>query len=341
MAKIRSLGNKELKQVLSLLGRFSGDEFNYPVLERFQTLYLPFHTLNQWCPLRLKFLPEIYVAAADGSVLGLVWLSRDGNRCDRYKIDQVIINPDAYAAYDVGKQLMYYVINKLGAMGVETFLAYVDPHYAEGLALLKACGFRHCTRLNTFQLETLDDAFRTRTVQIQGLREARQSDARKLQELHSETLAPEVRISLRKSPSDLYPSMWQRFRRRCQGEFFKHWVISTPSRDYLYGSVFLSTLDYKQFDVTVLVSPAWEHGTEDLVLFALQQVYKSASSPKVTIHAYEFQKTKIEVLKSLGFTRVGTTEILVKDYWIPVKDQMLKAKNPVLLFARAGRTSPA
>ncbi len=341
MAKIRSLGNKELKQVLSLLERFSGDEFNYLVLERFQTLYMPFHAINRLLPLRFKFLPEIYVATAENKVLGIVWLSRDGYRQDRWKVDQVIIDPETYAAYDVGKQLMYYVINKFGALGVETFLAYVDPHYDEGLALLKECGFRHCTKMHTFQAEKIPENLRSKPSQIQGLREARSSDARKLQELYSETLLPEVRVSLRKSPQDLYPHPVERFFRQCKGEFYKRWVVSQASGDYLCGSVSLSTWDYKVFEISVLISPAWEHATEDLILFALHQVYKSGSTPKIIINSYEFQKSKIEILTQLGFERAWTTEILVKDYWIPLKENGIRVKNPVLLFAKGGRTSPA
>jgi hypothetical protein len=236
---------------------------------------------------------------------------------------------------------MYYIINKFGALGVETFLAYVDPHYDQGLALLKECGFRHCTKLHTFHMESLSEDLKQKPVQIQGIREACRSDARKLQELHSETLVPEVRISLRKSPEDLYPGPAEKFLRRCQGEFYKRWVVPSGSQDYLYGSVSLSTWDYKNFDVSVLVSPAWEHGTEDMFLFALQQVYKSCLTPRITIDAYDFQKTKMEVADTLGFERSWTTEILVKDYWIPLKDQALKSKNPVLLFTKGGRTSPA
>ncbi len=341
MAKIRSLGNRELQQVLSLLERFGGDEFNYPVLERFQSLYMPFHKINQVLPLPLKFLPGIFVATADNQVLGLVWISRDGHRLDRWKIDQVIIDPDTYAAYDVGKQLMYYVINKFGGMGVETFLAYVDPHYTEGLALLKECGFRHCTKLHAYHLDGADERLKQATVQIHGLREARRLDARRLQELHSETLVPEVRISLRQSPQDLYPGPLDQMRRRCQGEFYKRWVVSQGSRDYLQGSVSISTWDYKNFDISLLVSPAWEDGYEPLLAFAVQQVYKSTSSPRITMSVYEFQKTKMEAMAKMGFQRDWTTEILVKDYWIPIKDKELRAKSPVLLFAKGGRTSPA
>jgi hypothetical protein len=342
MAKIRSLGTLELRQVLTLLERFSADEFNYPVLERFQTLYMPIHMVNHYLPLLWKFLPEIYVAVSDGQVLGLVWLSRDGRRTQRWKIDQVIINPDAYLAYDVGKQLVYYVVNRLGAMGVETFLAYVDPHYSEGMALLKDCGFRHCTRLHTFILENIPDECRAeQPVNISGLRESRRSDARKLQELHSETLAPEARVSLRQSPADFYtPSGCRWPGGPVVGGFFKRWVVSTGHRDYLYGSLSLSSSDCQHFDAALLVSPSWEDGTADLLQFAIQQVAKSTMNPKITITAYEFQKNKIETLTQMGFNRVSTIDILVKDYWIPVKDPaILRQKHPVLLWA--GRTSPA
>jgi hypothetical protein len=341
MAKIRSLGSHERKQVLSLLERFSGNESAYPALEHFRTLYTPFRFINQLLPLALKFLPGIYVAMADNNILGLVWLSRDGYRQDRWKIDQVIIDPDYHAAYDVGKQLIYYVVNKYGALGVETFLAYVDLHYPEGLTLLKECGFRHCTKLHTFLLASIPEELKRRPLQFHGLREAKPSDARKLQELYSETLVPEVRLSLRKSPADLYPPRLGQFARHCKGEFYKRWVVTQGSQDYLYGSVSFSTWDFKNFEISVLASPAWQMGLEDLVAFALQQISKSSSSPKITTTVYEFQKQKITLLNQLGFEKQGTSEILVKDYWTPIKDKGLSLKSPILLFAKDGKTSPA
>ena len=65
-------------------------------------------------------------------VLGLIWLSRDGARNNRWKIDQVIVDPMA-STYDVGTQLVNYVINRYGGAGVQTSTGEVfdfDPEYA-------------------------------------------------------------------------------------------------------------------------------------------------------------------------------------------------------------------
>jgi len=302
---------------------------------------MPLDSLNHMLPLCWKFLPAIYVALSNDKVLGLVWLSRDGYRVERWKVDRIILDPEAYSALDVGKELLYFVMNQFGAKGVETFLACVAPHDDIGLALLKDCGFRHCTKSYMMQLEDLPEIARQNTLLIEGLREARSTDARKLQELYSETLVPEVRISLRKSPEDLYPPVWEGMIRRCRGEFEKRWVISQGSRDYLSGSISFSTRDYKFFSISLLVSPGWEQGTEDLLTFALQKISQSCLNPKVSVEIYEFQKNTRDVLEKLGFTTAYTHEILVKDYWIPLKDRGLKLKNPVLLFAKGGNTSPA
>ncbi len=140
MAKIRSLGSQEHKQVLSLLERFSGTNRltrRWNIFEPFMFLFGLSTSFFRW---HSSFSPaSMWPERQQDS--GLVWLSRDGHRRDRWKIDQVIIDPDYHSAYDVGKQLIYYVVNKYGALGVETFLAYVDLHYPEGLTLLKECGF--------------------------------------------------------------------------------------------------------------------------------------------------------------------------------------------------------
>lgn len=341
MAKIRSLGLKERKQVLALLNHFYGQENEQPILKGFHSYTLPFHALNDLCPPSFKLFPSIYVALEDDQVLGLVWLAQDGHRKERWKIEQVIINPDAYAAFDVAKQLLYYVINKYGAMGVETFVARVNPHYHEGLSLLKDCGFRHSTKLHTYQWQGVrPDAIDTH-ISIKGLRDAHCGDSRKLQELHSETLLPEIRMSLRKAPDDLQPNLITAIGQRFKGNFYKRWVVAPGNRDYLYGSVSIETHDYKQFDLGLMVSPGWEAGLNDLLLFGLQKIYQCSSTPTIKVISYDFQRSKIEALEALGFAYSDTQEVLIKDYWAQAKDPNMLRKSPILLWTNPQGTSPA
>jgi len=149
MIKIRALRSSELKQVLSLLNQYSDRESEYSVLQKMQQLYIPVHRLSLLMPLNMQFMPAIFIAAAESKVLGLIWLSPDGRHYRRWKIDHLILDPDS-SSYDVGTQLVHYVINRYGGEGVQTFIAYVDQYHTSGLALLKTCGFRRCGRLHYF-----------------------------------------------------------------------------------------------------------------------------------------------------------------------------------------------
>ncbi len=62
-------------------------------------------------------------------LLGLISLVPDGNQKTRWKINRLILNPDAY---DAGKQLIDYVVNKYGGAGVETFLTTIDVKLYRG-----------------------------------------------------------------------------------------------------------------------------------------------------------------------------------------------------------------
>lgn len=340
MIKIRAMGAKELKQVLHLLEQHSEAEFKYSILEKFRQLYIPFQKISQLLPPKYQFLPSIYVAVSQGNVLGLIWLSQDGRKVNRWKIDQLIIDPNEFS-YDVGTQLVNFVVNRYGGEGVQTFLAIVDHRYEDALTLFKSCGFRRVTRLNTFTHLSLSDLVleKEENINISSLREARQHDREKLKNLHNDSLTPEVRLSLEKTPADFSRSILQSMKHAMKGRLYKRWVVEDCAHDLLVASLEMSTEDYKEFNLTVIISPAWHSGYESLLKFALAQVLKNTREAQVDIQSYEFNPEEHEILKKLGFRQAATAEVLVKDYWVPIEYKPNKLTSPILLFA--GKTSPA
>jgi hypothetical protein len=345
MAKIRRLGNRELRQVIDLLSKFAHDAATTHTLKRLQSLYIPFHTLNSLLPLSLKFMPEVFVASDEGRVLSLIWLSQDGHRRDCWKIDEIIINPETDSSLAVTKQLVQYSLSQLGARGVETFLAYLDVSSVDGIGLLKECGFRHCTRLHTWSWEASEsisaDDF-SGVSKVTGLREATSWDIKQLQSLYSDSLPPEVRVSLRRLPSELHPSLDQQVLKRCTGSFYKAWVVPHSSQQYLLAYVGLSSQDYRDFRLHLIVSPGYDDELEPLLLFGVSQVLKNGSRVSVTLDCFDFQKSWPDILQKYHFESCGTTEILVKDVFVPLSEQSNPLTSPVLLFGKpGGRTSPA
>jgi hypothetical protein len=300
-------------------------------------LYIPLHQLSKLFPPPWQFVPAIYVAVTKEQLHGLIWLTPEGRGALRWKIDQLILDPNSFS-YDIGTQLINFVINRYGAEGVQTFLATVDQASDQALGLFKSCGFRHCSRMHYFQLDNVGSA----SLEAETLHHTRHSsacDANKLQELFNEGLPPEVRLSLEKAPRDFRRPFFQQMGARISGQFHKRWVVDDVARDRFLASVELISEDYKHFTLSFLVHPGWSHLLPPVLHFGLEQIKRHTTNASVSIEAYDFEKDKIALLESVGFGRAGTAEILVKDYWIPIQEAKPRLDSPILLFK--GKTSPA
>jgi ribosomal protein S18 acetylase RimI-like enzyme len=341
MIKIRALRSSELKQVLSLLNRYSDRESEYSVLLKMQQLYIPLHRLSLLLPLNLQFMPAIFIAAAESAtenkVLGLIWLSPDGRHYRRWKIDHLIMDPNT-SSYDVGTQLVHYIMNRYGGEGVQTFVAYVDQHHATGLGLLKSCGFRRSGRIHYFSHPN-PAAIQFHPIELEGLRESRNSDCSRLATLYNSALPPEARVCLEKTGRDFYRTFSAWSAEKTKGWFCKRWVVQDMARDCLTAAVEVSTADYQDFYLNLMVAPGWETSYQDVLTYAAQQALLITGNAKIHIDCFEFSKHAIELLEQLGFQRNSIAEVLVKDYWIPIEDKGDRLQSPLLLFT--GRTSPA
>jgi ribosomal protein S18 acetylase RimI-like enzyme len=336
MIKIRPLGPWELRQVLALLGRYRHGESEYALLQQMQQLYIPMHRVSRSLPLNWQFLPGLFVAVADKKVLGLIWLSRDGQQARRWKIDHLILDPET-SSYDMGTQLLSYVINRYGGDGVQTFLATVNQNDSISLGLLKSCGFRHCARLHYFSSRA--NLVLPENPTIEGLREFRSHHAPALAQLYQAMLPTEARICLEKSTADFQRSPLTCVGEHLRGAFFKRWVAVDAARDCLTASIELSSEDYQQFHIKLYIHPAWEALASQALAFAIAQAKRMTSQAQFTTDSYEFFSSVTPAIEAAGFHRDGISQVLVKDYWIPIEDKGSRLKSPLLLFS--GRPSPA
>jgi GNAT superfamily N-acetyltransferase len=337
MIKIRALRTSELKQVLSLLHRYSDRESEYSALQKMQQLYIPVHRLSLLMPLKLQFMPAIFIAAAENKVLGLIWLSPDGRHYRRWKIEHLVLDPDSFS-YDVGTQLVNYVINRYGGEGVQTFLAYVDQYHSTGVALLKACGFRRCGRMHYFSHHN-PGTLKLQPIALEGLRESTNNDCGRMATIYNDALPVEARVCLEKNGRDFYRSLSKRLLEKAKGIFFKRWVVQDMARDCLTAAIEISTADYQDFYITVFTAPGWEPSYQDVLTYAVQQVLLITGNGNIYVDCFEFNKHGIDVLEQLGFHRNSIAEVLVKDYWIPIEDKGDRLQSPLLLFS--GRPTPA
>jgi GNAT superfamily N-acetyltransferase len=338
MIKIRALGPRDLEQVLVLLHRFGTQA--YATLQRFKQLTLPFLKLNRCLPAKHQFLPVIYVACDDNRVLGLVVLAPDGAQNRRWRMEELIVDPDE-STFDIGTQLISYVMNRYGADGVQTFIAHVTECDADGLALLKTNGFRYCTKLHwltmpadrfvqweqqelditNWHLSYGDDPKPKRVLKM---REASGCDAKQVSQLYNDTLPPDVRISLEKTPSDFSLEWSARYWvDRCRGQFFRRWVLEDTSLHVIIAAVELHSTNLTDFHLTVMVSPVWAAYTDKVQRFGISMVHRISRHCGLTL--------TVAMAQQNGFESHDLVDILVKDYWIPLKPEVPKLTSPVLL----------
>ena len=333
MLNIRALGPRELEQVLNLLSRYGSQA--YDTLQRFRQLTLPFLKLNRCLPARHQFMHAIYVACEHTRVLGLVVLTPDGSQNHRWRVEELIIDPDV-SNVDVGTQLLQYVMNRYGADGVQTFVAHVAESDTDALALLKANGFRFCTRLHWLALPP--DYFASWQCPEHlnwgsaRMREACLGDAPRLAQLYNDTLPPEVRVSLARLPGDFQLDYSMKYwLNRCRGKLFKRWVLEETSRDVVIAYLELSSANMKDYHLTLVVSPVWTSTTDKLLTFGMGVVYRMSRHSRLTTAVFEHDKAGLQQTAHAGFACQGLVDILVKEYWILLKSESPKLTSPVLL----------
>ncbi|MBX2860289.1 MAG: GNAT family N-acetyltransferase [Vampirovibrio sp.] len=343
MIKIRALGFFQVRQVLDLLKAHHGEHLHTKILEKLHHCYVPFQRISQLLPPRFQFMPIIYVAVSRNKVFGFIWLRTDGVKGSRLRIEQVLIDPTKFS-YDIGTQLVNFVVNRYGAEGVQTFLALVHENADEAQALFKTCGFRHVTKVLSYVHTSPSDIGDGEAQDIHGLRESGRQDRLKLKELYTDCLAPETRICLEKAVDDFNGPLAKTYRTNTlapgsQPVFFKRWVIEDVVHDVLLAAVDVVTDNCRDFHINLLVSPGWSDGLESLLDYGVSQVLKNTESAQIHVACYLFNKELNHLLEEKGFSRTETAEVLVKDYWIPLQDDSQTQQSPILAFP--GKTSPA
>jgi len=334
MTKIIPLRYSDMEKVRKMIEYVSPDIAKERANEE---TYFPFNGLHGVLPVKFKFLQESYVAIEGEELLGLISLVPDGNQKTRWKINRLILNPNAY---DAGKQLIDYVVNKYGGAGVETFITTIDINYTEALALFKtACSFRNCSNINIWEYENLKN-YKISQNNI-SLKIAELSDSKKLYELDCEALYPKFKTSLVKTENDFKFDWGNKLINKLKGHKIQRFVLDNPEKDSIESFLSVMTGDNINFWVDITLSLAYQEYYEDILNFAVNKICSINSSGKLYIGIRDFQQTNqkmTEVISRNNFKQRGNFEILVKDYWKPA-EYKTENKAPIMIFP--DMTSPA
>jgi len=297
----------------------------------------PFDMLHNILPLNLKFLQESYVAVENNEPLGLISLAPDGHTKTRWKINRLVLGMNAY---DIGKQLIDFVVNRYGGAGVEVFLAVIDENYTEAVTLFKnACFFRGFSRINIWEYDGIYSGYRDKMPE--NLRKAEYEDFEKLHTLDSEAILPHFRTSMAKKPDDLKFGLKNQLINRLKGNATQRYVLENPSNNSIEALVSVFTSDNTNFWLDITLSLAYREHYEDLINFALGSIKTQNPEAKVFIGVKDYHQTgkyMADILNSHKFKQCGNFQVLVKDYWRPAEFYN-ERKAPAIIFP--DMTSPA
>jgi len=339
MAKIIPLRYSDIEKVRKMIEYVNSDvspeKFNEETC-----IHFPFNVLHGLLPIHMKFFQECYVVTEGDDLLGLISLAPDGNQKARWKINRLILNPNAF---DAGKQLIDYVVNKYGGAGVEIFLTTIDENYTEAIALFKtACAFRSWSKINIWEYENLKNINISKPELSQlPLRKVSVFDAKKLHELDTEALYPNFKTTFVKTEEDFRFGLKNKMINLIKGHKIQRFVLDNPKLDSIEGFLSIITGDNINFWIDITLSLAYQEYYNDILAFSINNIGSINKNGKVYTVIRNFHQTgrkMTEVLSQYDFRQHGNFEVLVKDYWKPAEYSSEK-KVPIMIFP--DRTSPA
>jgi len=267
MAKIRKLKTLDIKKFQEMIEYISPGLASNLAYEGIFRL-LPFAAIHNLLPINLKFLQECYVAVEGKKLLGLISLIPDCKEKTRWRINRLVLNANAY---ETGKQLIDYVVNKYGGAGVETFLAIIDENHAETINLFKnACRFRSGAKIYIWEKDNITEQNLPNNPNL--FKEIKCSDAKKLQELDQQSLFPQFRISLAKEEADFKFGIKNLLINQFRGYKVRRLILDNSYEKSIEGYIMIMTKDNLNFWADIVLSLAYQDYYEDIVNYIINYV---------------------------------------------------------------------
>lgn len=270
--------------------------------------------VHRYMPLKYKFLPESYIFLGQNDILGLITVLPTMGNPYKINITRLIFKNNSY---DIGKQLVDFVIARYGAKGATSFNVTVDNSHEELFNLfLNQCGFRHCSCENLWKIET----FNPNGIHPAKFRVCQNSDAKKVSELFNGELTPLYKPSLIRIKSEFKEPFFEGIT-----NFYKNrYVLEEASHHRIIAYLSVTTSDNTNFILDLTTNNGYNLSYDEILAFAINEI----SSRKTNFYTFIKQKkytktaeTFEEYLKSKGYNCIQTQNILVKDLYKPIKQK--------------------
>ena len=283
--------------------------------------------LHSHFPLKYKFLPESYVLMEKKEILGLITVMPTMGNPYKIIITRLIFQNNLY---DVGKQLVEFVIAKYGAQGAVSFSVTVDNSHDELFQLfLNGCGFRHCSCENLWKIEN----FNPNEFTSLPFRVCQNSDAKAVSDLYNSELTSLYKPALLRIKTEFKEPFFEGIT-----NFYKNrYVLEEPAHKRIIAYLSITTTDNINFILDLSINDGYQISYDEILSFA----YREISSKKSNFYLFFKQKKYTntsekfeEYLHSRNFNCIQTQNVLVKDFYRPIKQSENVLK--VFLFGEKG-----
>lgn len=268
-----------------------------------------------------QYTMNLHVAEVDGEIAGFVQASPGNHQRTRWHIDYVAVAP-AFRYRGIAGQLLEYVFECYGGMGVKSFTLESDTRNLPALGLYSKKGFRKYATLTYFQMPPEQLREHDPTDPPQGLRPYRPKDASALLELYNACTPEKVRMIDSRSVGDYElgviehtMSLW---RRKLGMVEEQRYVVENDKRQIVGYLRVLGHVKPTPLCLRLMVHPGYEHLYDELLRFGLG---KLRGYPESLVLAWtpDFQPAKKEALEKLGFSLLTIDHLLVRDTLLTIR----------------------
>ena len=268
--------------------------------------------IHSCLPLKYRFLPESYVLVSNKEILGLITVLPTMGNPYKIVITRLIFQNNLY---DVGKQLVEFVIARYGAMGAVAFSVSVDNSHDELFNLfMSGCGFRHCSCENMWKVEN----FNRKEFEPAKFRACQNSDAKQVSDMYNSELTPLYKPSLTRIKTEFKEPFFEGIT-----NFYKNrYVLEDYISRRVIAYMSIMTSDNTNFIVDLTTNSGYNLSYDEILSFAFSEIsrrktnfYVFLKQKKYTNNSEKFE----QYLHSKGFRCIQTQNILVKDFYKPVR----------------------
>lgn len=287
-------------------------------IEKIESVY-PLVKLLSLFPNPYQHVFTVHVAESENRIAGMAQMSPRNHNQSRWHVDNIAVHPD-FRGKGVAQTLLNEVFAGYSEQGALRFTLEVDTSNAPAIKLYEKLGFRRYSTLYYYKMAAKQLArFRDlETVSVHpDLRERRSGDSEAIWELYQASIPPYIRVVEDRQPGDFALGPMQQgaewLKKSLKRSEAIHWVVEDSQRNTLAASMDIyAQLRTLPHVIQLTLNPGYGDLAEPLLKFALNQLAQVSINP-VLIGAYECQRAKLDAVKNLGFKKLTSDFLMVRD----------------------------